>query len=385
MSREFLTKLYNTAIDSIRAETIVTNNVKIDGQSLILAGQRYEFSTIKNLYIYAAGKAALPMAQQAEKILADRIQGGLVVTHQQGALQYLKTYQSTHPLVSGKSLQAAEMMQQEFTGHNRDDFFIFFLSGGASAMLEQPIQGLGLAEFQKISKALLISGIDINALNTVRKAISNVKGGKLAEHTQAQGVVLVLSDVVGDDLQTIGSAPMYNGRYNHHIIGNNTIALQAIEKYLQKQKIPTEIITTTLNGSSQLCSDLILKEIEKNQSRESYCLLFGGESVTEPKMGGIGGRNQELALRLMTELPPQEGLAVLCAGSDGIDGNSVAAGAFFDKNIYPLIEQKNLKPKEYLDNSNSYLFFHELGYDLTTGATGTNVMDIIIVLKSKNM
>ena len=252
-------------------------------------------------------------------------------------------------------------------------------------MIEKPVQGLSFKEFQTITSAVLNSGVDIKALNKVRKLLSDIKGGKLAERFAAQkGYVLVLSDVVGDDLNTIGSAPMNNRKYPHHIIGNNKIALNEAKNYIQNDVQKTKILTTTLDMSSKKASKFIKDTIKRyNQKYDSYCILLGGETTTKVKRGGTGGRNQELALRLIIEKCLKKDITILCAGSDGIDGNSPATGAFVDIDIYKLIKKNNLDPIKYLNNNDSYTFFKKLGYDLTTGVTGTNVMDFIIILKTR--
>lgn len=204
----------------------------------------------------------------------------------------------------------------------------------------------------------------------------------MADNTKAEGVVLVLSDVIGDDLNTIGSAPMMNGKIPHHIIGNNKIALKQAKKYISKDIEHVKIVTTTLDQSSKKASKYIAKKIEKyDRKYDRFCLLFGGETTTKVKGNGQGGRNQELALRLLLQKCVSENISILSAGSDGIDGNSPAAGAFLDFKIYEKMEEAKLDPKEYLKKSDSYHFFKQLDYDFTIGATGTNVMDFIIVLK----
>jgi len=200
--------------------------------------------------------------------------------------------------------------------------------------------------------------------------------------TKAKGVVLVLSDVIGDDLQTIGSAKMMNGNCPHYIVGNNSIALESAKEYIEKEVEKAEIITSTLDLPSPKASQFIVQTIkEYNKQYESFCLFIGGETTTEVLGNGQGGRNQELALRLLIDVSISSNISILVAGSDGIDGNSPATGAFLDFEIYEKMNQLELDPKEYLENSDSYGFFQALGYDFTIGATGTNVMDFIIVLK----
>lgn len=148
----------------------------------------------------------------------DKISGGLAVCLEDKKLNYIETFQSTHPIVSRKSFKAAQKMIEKMQSLQKDDLVIFLLSGGASAMIEKPIEGLNFQEFEKVSTAVLKSGVDIKALNSVRKSISQIKGGKLANYTKAKCVNLVLSDVVGNDLSAIGSGLMYNEKVDNYIV-----------------------------------------------------------------------------------------------------------------------------------------------------------------------
>jgi glycerate 2-kinase len=381
-NRKIVTQIYNQALHAVKADTIIRNNITLDEKNLTICNTAYPLKKMNKLFLFSVGKAGLGMAKAAEKILGSLIQGGVAISHQEGQCRFIEHYTSTHPLVSQKSIEGADKLIEAMQAMGKDDFFIFCLSGGASAMIEKPIEGISLEDLQKISSALLGSGIEIQTLNTVRKAISQIKGGKLADSTKAKGVVLVLSDVIGDDLHTIGSAPMMNGKIPHHIIGNNSIALKAAKKYIRSEVDKVKIVTNTLNGPSEEAATYLAKKIKAYDKKyDSFCLLFGGETTTEVKGTGKGGRNQELALRLLDKAPVSDKITILIAGSDGIDGNSPATGAFLEADIYTKMKTKGLDPKTCLKNSDSYTFFKALDADFTIGATGTNVMDFMIILK----
>ncbi len=370
--KEELEKIYFQAVKAVLPKTIVKENLL-----------KYKD---KKVYVFSIGKAGFDMAKEAEKVLKNNILGGVAISNKEGKLKKIKHFTSTHPLVSQKSVKSAKLLLQEIKKLKNTDSFIFFLSGGASAMVELPKDGMSLNEFKKISSKLLTSGIDIKELNKERKKLSQIKGGKLADKFKTKkGVVFVLSDVIGDDMNTIGSAPMNNGKFTHTLIGNNTKALQEAKKYISSKVEHTKIITTTLDMNTSDASKFIEKCINKYDKRyKSFSLLFGGETTTKVKGTGKGGRNQELALKLLVQKSITKDISLLCAGSDGGDGNSDATGAFVDFDIYKKIEQEKLNPKDYLKNSDSNTFFHKLGYDFVTGKTGTNVMDFIIVLKKPN-
>lgn len=383
MSRKELEKIYFKALKKVQAESIIKDNISLKKDSLKIVDEIIDLKNIKNLYIFGVGKAAYAMAKECENIIGDRISGGVVISTTKGNLKYSKHFTSTHPEVTKKSEKAATLLFEHSSKLKKDDYFIFLLSGGASAMIEKPIAGLSLEDFIKASSSLLTSGIDIKALNTIRKSISQIKGGKLADNFKAKGKVLVLSDVIGDDLNIIGSAPMNNGNFEHHLVGNNKIALNEAKKFCKKSIEKVKVLTTTLDKSSEDAASYISKKIaEYDKKYNSFALLFGGETTTTVKSkNGYGGRNQELALRLLINNCVNENISILCAGSDGIDGRSDATGAFIDFDVYKKAEELSLDAQSFLDNSDSNTFFKKVGYDFITGITGTNVMDFIIVLK----
>jgi glycerate-2-kinase len=385
MSKKLLKSIYFQAIDAVKAANTIKNNISLEDDALIICNEKLPRDSFNHLYIFCVGKAGYDMAKECENVLGDIIYDGVSISLDDKKLTKIQAIQSSHPILSQKSIDSANKLTESIEKMTKDDFYIFCLSGGASAMIEKPIQGLDLESFQKISQALIGSGVDIKALNSVRKAISQIKGGKLAKKAKAKGRVLVLSDVIGDDLSTIGSAPMYDTKVPHTIIGNNTIALQAAKQFIEQKVQKCEIVTTTLDMDSKSATNFIGKKIYAyDEKYESFCLLFGGETTTQIIGDGVGGRNQELALRLLLQECVTEDISILCAGSDGIDGNSPATGAFLDSNIYKQIKSLNLDPKQYLQNSDSYSFFKALGHDFTTGATRTNVMDFIICLKTRH-
>lgn len=384
MSKELLEDIFYHALEGVKAKNVVPNALAHDLEYLYVVDQKIKRSSYKKLYIFGVGKAAFEMAKEAEDILGEMIEGGVVVSLEDQKLNYLQVCKSTHPNVSKKSLECTELLIQEIAKVQEDDLFLFFLSGGSSAMIEKPLKELSFESFQKITDALLISGIDIKAFNTVRKAISSIKGGKLAKEFHSKGFVLVFSDVVGDELQTIGSAPMLDGRFPHYIIASNQLALQNAKHYIKDSFEKVKIVTTTLEKSSKQAAKYIFKQIQKyDQKYDSFCLLFGGETRVKVQGSGRGGRNSELALRIALEGEIPQGLSVLCAGSDGIDGNSDANGAFVDNGVLQKAKKRKLDPKKYLDHSDSASFFQKIDEGFVTGLTHTNVMDFVIVVKQK--
>jgi glycerate 2-kinase len=381
-SKIMLEKIFYKALKSVQADTIIRKNLSIDNNYLTIVDQNIPRNSYKNLYIFSVGKAGYTMAKEAEKVLQKNIAGGMAVSLEKKKLSYINRCQSSHPKVTQKSLQCAGKLIQEIKKLKKNDLFLFFLSGGASAMIEKPIENLSFEEFQKISDALLISGIDIKTFNSVRKSLSLIKGGGLAKQFKAKGYVLVLSDVIGDDLDTIGSAPMRNEKFPHYIIGNNSLALDSAANYIKKHVQKVKVLTSTLDISSREAAKYICNEIEKyNNEYESFCLLIGGETTLKVKGKGKGGRNSELALRLVQKQCFSQDISILCAGSDGLDGNSDVAGAFVNETLIKKMQKQNLDPKKYLQQNDSATFFKKLGFEFQPGLTGTNVMDFVFILK----
>jgi len=256
---------------------------------------------------------------------------------------------------------------------------------------------------------LLHHGLSIDEINTIRKNLSQIKGGGLASKTQAKGIVLVVSDVIGDDLQAIGSAPLLADsstledvktivdKYNilhllpnsiksilasdntitktntqvfpHFLIASNLIALKSAKKFAEKLGFDAKIVTDTLEGDVKEVADFITKSL-KNEKEQ--VLLFGGEPTVQVTGNGNGGRNQELCLWVLKK---REDVTFLSAGTDGIDGNSDAAGAVVCESDY------HDSLEGYLENNDSYHFLKEQNALIMTGESGTNVMDIMILIK----
>ena len=383
MSKKLLKQLYFTSVNGVKAKALISKNIQLLENSIKIVDRSYSFDKYKNIYIFSVGKASYLMAKECEKILKDKITDGLAICLENKKLNYIQTFQSSHPIVSKRSFKAANKLIEKLQSLKKSDLVIFLLSGGASAMVEKPIDGLDFNNFQKVSTAVLKSGVDIKTLNLVRKSISQIKGGKLAEYTKAKCVNLVLSDVVGNDLATIGSGLMFNKKVQNYIVGSNKIALQKAKKIIEKKVQKAKIVTTVLNKDTSEAAKYIQETIDKYDKKfDSYALFFGGETTTEVKANGIGGRNQELALKLLINKAIKKDTTILCAGSDGIDGNSNSAGAFLDEKIYKQIQNYNLDPQEYLNSCDSNSFFKKLNYDFTIGKTGTNVMDFIYVIKN---
>lgn len=430
-SRGMIEQIFRAGLDAVLPENLFRNLINIDKNSLIIQGKRYPFDPQKGIYVFGSGKSSVRTARVLEQILQDRITDGLVVSnYDDGSLSKIKVFVSSHPVPDQRSFEAADLLLEAISRLDESEFFIYVLSGGSSALMEKPIYPLGLEDLQSVSHLLLRQGMAIGEINIIRKHLSLIKGGGLGKVSRARGLVIVISDVLGDDLETIGSAPLYYDRSNysdaeevlirynlwnklppvvqdtirkglagqlpetpksvnpnldHIIAGSNMVALARAKKEAESLGFASHIMTSRLRGEARDVARVIIslgEEIllSRNPFSPPVCLLFGGETTVTVTGTGRGGRNQEMCLAALKEIGNRDSLLFLSAGTDGIDGNSEAAGALVDRNTYEAIWNKGLLVDNYLSNNDSGSLFGETGSLIITGPTGTNVMDLTILL-----
>jgi len=429
MSNKILLRnVFTNLLKEISPEKLIERSCVYESGSeeLKIFESSYNLSNYKNVHILGSGKAVIPMACAMQTLLKERITSSLLVGAYALEAPLPKTtyLQSTHPIPSEISLEAAHALQDKLQSLHQDDFFIYLLSGGTSALVELPVNEISLKDFQETTLQMLHGGMPIEAINAVRKHISQVKGGKLALQTSAQGVVLVLSDVIGDDLHAIGSAPFYydttsfldaisslkhykvfekipkdicdyleagvrneveetpkstSSHIEHFIIGSNALVLQKSQKLLSQSNCKSSIISTPIEGDVAKVADQLYNFALEHQEQR-HCYIFGGEATVIVNGAGKGGRNQHLCLHLLTKLIGKCDLTVLCAATDGVDGNSTAAGAIIDWHSRIDALSHNIDPAHYLQEYNSNTFFTKTDALLEPGATDNNLLDIIIML-----
>ncbi len=402
--------IYLKALSSVMPKNLIPLALGYHDNILTIENQSYDLNAYKNIFVFGSGKASVEMAKAMQALLKERITKNIVVSNYHDSSDGIEVIESTHPLPSQKSIDAGERLIAEFEALEEEDFFIYLLSGGSSALIEKPVSGVSLEDFVETTKVLLHQGLSIDEINTIRKNLSQIKGGGLASKTKAKGIVLVVSDVIGDDLQAIGSAPLLRDnssledvkkivdKYNilhllpnsvklliesddstskkhgqvfpHFLIASNAIALSRAKKVASEMGLSVQIITDTLEGDVKEVADFIVERADKE--RESV-LLFGGEPTVQVTGNGNGGRNQELCLWV---LKAKKDFTFLSAGTDGIDGNSDAAGAVVCKGDY------HDSVIAFLEDNDSYHFLQSNNALIMTGESGTNVMDIMIVIKS---
>ena len=424
--KPLLKSIFKDALKEVTPKNLILQTCTLKDTKLQINNDYYDLSLYRKIHLLGSGKAVLPMMSTMQELLKGYLTQTVVVgsyEHKNLTKEY-RYIQSSHPLPTDKSILAARYFKSLFEDFHKEDLFIYLLSGGTSAMLELPEVGITLEEFKKATTLMLENGLAIEEINSVRKHISAIKGGKLGASTKATGIVLVLSDVVGDDLQTIGSAPLYydsttfadalsslkshnifeqipksikeyllqgaQGECNetpkkrpkhikHYIIGSNDVVLRKIKSLLLARNIPTTILKDKIIGDVSVVAQNLYKFAQIHMG-EFHAYLFGGEPTVIVKEEGKGGRNQHLCLSFLKLLKSGQKITFLSAATDGIDGNSDAAGAVIDTNSHQTATQKGVDIEHYLSHFNSNIYFTKTGEVITTGATHNNLLDIMILL-----
>lgn len=365
--------------------------------------------------LVAAGKAAWQMAKTAYECLGKRIHSGIVITkyhHAKGAIGNLTVCEAGHPIPDENGFAATQRAIDLVKALCETDTVIFLLSGGGSALFELPL--IDGSELQDITDQLLACGADITEINTIRKRLSRVKGGRFAEICgPAQVYSIVLSDVIGDKLDVIASGPAYpdSSTRDQAVAIVTKYGLTLSEKALSclEQETPKKLsnVTTVVSGSvKQLCAaaadacrelgyePILLTDSLTCEAREagamlaqklkeydrSVALIAGGETVVKLTGTGLGGRNQEIALSAALGIAAIPGTAVFSVGSDGTDGPTDAAGGYVDYTTARKLEKRNLPIADVLRENDSYHALKAVGGLIITGPTGTNVNDVAVAL-----
>jgi len=370
------------------------------------------------LIMVSIGKAAWSMANAACDILGGRIDEGIVITkygHSMGALPNIRIREAGHPIPDANSFAATEEAIRMVSGLKPEDKVLFLISGGGSALFEKPL--IGESEIARLNEQLLASGTDITEINTIRKRLSAVKGGKFAKLCEPARVIsVVLSDIIGDPLDMIASGPAYpDSSTSEQAIGIiKKYGIKVSEETLEllKKETPSELsnVRTKVTGSvtqlckaaEQTCRELgyepviltaslrcqareagsFLASIAQyyNSSEKSLAFIAGGETVVQLKGKGKGGRNQELALSAAEGISGLNNVAVFSVGSDGTDGPTDAAGGYVDTMTKKVLAEKGIDIFETLENNYAYPALQACGGLIITGPTGTNVNDLSVLL-----
>lgn len=406
------------------AHTIINGAMKAVLPEVAVRKQLQALNLPPQITLVAIGKAAWRMARAAKIELGDRIRQGIVITkydHSLGDIPGLELYEAGHPLLDANGIAATQRALAMTQNLTERDTVLFLVSGGGSALFEDPADGITLADLMQVNSLLLKCGANIVEINTIRKHLSKAKGGRFAQHVQpARVVALVLSDVLGDRLDSIASGPAYSDattsaealeigqkyrldlpdrvlsalrqetpksvdNVETFIIGSVRVACEEAEKVAQSLGYASLILTTTLDCEAREAGRFLVaiaREVltRNNPVTRPGTIILGGETVVQVKGSGLGGRNQELALAAAIGLAGLEDVVIASVGTDGTDGPTDAAGGVVDGDTIARLAAQGINARQALDNNDAYHALQASGDLLKTGPTGTNVNDLVLVL-----
>jgi glycerate 2-kinase len=425
--RLLLKKLIVRGLGAADAQRVVSRAISRNGEKLVIGYER--------VVVLGAGKATASMAQAVEQRLGSRLQGGFVVVKHGHVVptRRIVVAEAGHPVPDRSGQRAAARLCAIVEELGRRDLLIVLLSGGASSLLPAPVTGITLADKQRVTQELLRCGASIREINTVRKHLSRIKGGRLAELTKATIVTLILSDVLGDDLSAIASGPtvpdpttyqeavailkryrIWRGvpqrvrrhldrgcqgltsetpkpnsvlfrRVHHHIVGNNATAVMAVARAAREAGLRTLVHRPTLTGEARdegqrfgVLAKNILRAGKPLQ--RPCCVVAGGETTVTVTGKGAGGRAQEFAAAAALEIAGLAKVWVVAIGTDGTDGPTDAAGAVIDGHTVARAQRLSVDLKGALKRHNTYPALKRLDQLIVTGPTGTNVNDLYLLL-----
>ncbi len=382
-----------------------------------------EFPETKGkVVLIAVGKAAWQMADAAYGFLGERITSGVVVTkydHSKGRIGNLEIYEGGHPVPDENSYRGTSAAIKAVEGLGEEDIVLFLVSGGGSALFEKPL--IPSSDMARLTSELLASGASITEMNTIRKRMSAVKGGKFALLCKPARVFsIVLSDIIGDPLDMIASGPAYPDSSTReeaeaiaeaygltltdemkkllaeetpksldnvetHVTGSVrelcASASRAAEELGYKSFVITSYLSCIAREAGVMMADIAM---HNKDSKESLAFIMGGETVVKLTGKGKGGRNQELALSAAPLLSSVENAAVFSVGSDGTDGPTDAAGGYVDSDTLSILKAKGIDVQKVLEDNDAYHALEKCGGLVITGPTGTNVNDVSVLLIKRN-
>ncbi|HJN07769.1 MAG: DUF4147 domain-containing protein [Pirellulaceae bacterium] len=441
--------IWHAGIQAVDSKQLILDNVHFDGDHLVVVDERFDLQHVRRLVVVGAGKAGAGMSRGLEEVLGDHrlahnnVSGWINVPADcAGPLHRIVLHPArpagvNEPTDAG--VEGTRRILDLVESLDPDDLCICLLSGGGSALLPLPIDGISLADKQAITIFLSAAGANIQELNTVRKQLSLIKGGGLASACRAKLVTLIISDVIGDPLDLIASGPTIAdsttatdalavldkfvtdpsqipstiwealkrkagqpttmpdlSHVSHFVIGNNAVAVDAAGMEAERRGYSHAMIAArSLEGQAEAVGEhLADMAIRMRDEPGPDCLITGGEPVVQlvpSGRRGLGGRNQQLVLAALARLLARQGespnpltdIALLAGGTDGEDGPTDAAGALIDVEIVETLHRLQLDPATFLANNDAYHLFKQLDALIQTGPTHTNVCDLRVITVSQ--
>jgi glycerate 2-kinase len=437
--RDLALQCIEHAVNAAEPKSLINAKVKVENDQLQVEGCSFDLGKFKHVYVVGGGKAGGKMAQAIEEILGKHLTAG-IVNIPYGTSQktnVIELNESSHPIPDEAGVAGTLRIMALAERAKKDDLVICLISGGGSSLMVLPHEGISLKDKQELTNSLLKSGAAITEINTVRKHLSAFKGGWLAKKAYPATLLnLVLSDVMGDPLDSIASGPTVPDKstfgdarkilkkhdlwlkipvsirkilsegergllqetpkpddivfkkIHNLVIGNNRTACLAAIDFLGSKGLNTLLLTDMLVGEAKEVGKALAKLAGEGfvctDTSRSLGVVAGGETTVTVSGKGVGGRNQELALSVALNLKECEEFVITSFSTDGIDGPTNAAGAIIDGSTLKRARQLGLDPEKYIANNDSYNFFSKLGDLIYTGSTGTNVNDLSVILALKD-
>lgn len=435
-ARALALKSLESALNAVDPKQIVKSKLRLENSILRINGYSFDLKKFRNIYVVGGGKASGSMAEALERVLTNRITDGLVnVPHGSShKTEIIKLHGASHPIPDQEGVKGTHRMLEIAERAKKDDFIICLISGGGSSLMPLPRGEISIFDKRKVTEDLLKCGATINEINTVRKHISDFKGGWLAKKAYPATILnLILSDVVGDPLDFIASGPtvpdsttfsdavnvlkrymlwdtvpvsvkkvLSDGekgvipetpkaddeafkRVYNVVVGNSRSATLAAHESFKSAGLNSFLLTSVLEGEARHVGVMLASIAHEiiasgNPIQKPAGVAVGGETTVTVVGGGLGGRNQEIALAAALKLEGLDGAVVASLSTDGVDGPTDAAGAIADGKTLARALRMGLNAERFLSENDSYRFFSELGDLIFTGPTGTNVNDVSVVV-----
>lgn len=452
--REIGLQALEKAIYAVKPKNLMEKSIKIQNGKLFIQSDEYDLHKYKKIYIIGGGKATAEMALSLERFLIkmkDIDYKGIINIPENLEKQELfkkskiSINTASHPIPNESGLNGTKSMMEIVENSTENDLIFCLISGGGSALLPLPKQGIKLEDLQKVNSLLLSSGASIHEINIIRKHLSDFKGGnlvkKLYNSSRATLISLIISDVVGDNLDSIASGPtvpdkstfkdaleiikkyellgkipssvkihlqmgvtdknLENPKPNdgcftnihNYLIGSVISVVQEIKPFLDEKGFEVNYFSNEINGEAKefgksiysIICQYVEERLDHNKS-EKIALIGTGELTVTLRGNGVGGRNQEMLLGFLNYVKNKKinyNFLTIGANLDGIEGNSKAMGAIVDNYVLEQLISKNIDSEKFLENNNSNRFFKQLGVELITGLTGCNVNDLLLILLSR--
>jgi len=434
-------KILAAALRAVDPYDCVQAHLQVKKDKIIIGNREILRKDIERIFLLGFGKASVPMAKAVIDLLGEDLYSADVITKDnkfqefEGYGNLLRIQFGGHPVPTAESVRSTQSLLDAIPHLTERDLVLVLISGGGSALFTAPMGDVELRDYQKMTEALLRSGADINEINTLRKHIDQVKGGRLAARLAPARIhTLVLSDVIGDGLDMIASGPtvpdpttfhdaweiinkhhlekdlpdsilqlILSGleggvpetlkeedfidlRVDHHLVGTNSMAALAARQKARELAYNAEVISTRVTGLTEHVAEFMTGIIQteydiKRPLNSPFCLIFGGETTVKVTGDGRGGRNQDLVLRAVQRLDGLGKLLFISLATDGEDGPTDAAGAASDAIVFrDGAEMFGLSIATDINTNNSYGYFEKTGGLIKTGSTGTNVNDLMIII-----